>query len=62
MQDNTDCWVLGMGYVVGGFGECTASSAPNLLWPLAQVFPEPGRGTINARIGHSTHGHDEIRD
>ena len=50
MRDNTDRWVPGVGYVVGGSEQCTASLVPNLLELLAQVFPEPGRETINMSV------------
>ena len=53
VRDNTDCWISGVAYAVGSSGQWMASSVPNLLELLAQVFPEQRQGTINTSVSLS---------
>jgi len=54
MEDRTDYLVSGMGWAVYGSVRCTADWMPHLLELLAQVFPEPSRGTIYMSVSTYT--------
>ena len=63
MKDDTDYFVLGMVWAVGGSVRCAAGWTPkDHLKLLVRVFPEPGRGTIYSEVGQYVYGCYEICD